>query len=352
MEMSLQMRTILFGFMVCLVPAIAQTDQLLHQVQTLPLAKIEGHLGHMAVDVKGERLFVAATEANTVEVFDLKQGTLLRSVAGFDKPEEILFVPGPTRAGGGKVFVSNADGKLRSFDTAAWQQAKATDLGGAGGALRYDASAKRIYAGFGAGIGEAGLAVIDPVTGAKLSEITLAGRSASFQLEKTGSRIFINVPGANEVAVANRNKPEPPAKVSVTWAKENYTMALDEGHHRLLVGTRNPVKILVLDTTTLQWVTELPLANVPHGEEFGDMFYDALQKRVYVVSGSAIVPPDHTGLVYVLDQTDPDHYVEKQKLVTALGAHTGLFVPELHRLFVAVPRAGNAEAAVRVYETK
>jgi hypothetical protein len=37
---------------------------------------------------------------------------------------------------------------------------------------------------------------------------------------------------------------------------------------------------------------------------------------------------------------------------TAAGARTGLFVPALHRLFLAVPHRGAQAAEVRVYETR
>ena len=329
------MKTILFALVICLAPAMAQ-DGPLKQVQTLPLAKIEGHLGHLAVDVKSGRLFVAATEANTVEVFDLKQGTLLQSVAGFSKPQDILVIPGSTR-----VYVSNGDGKLRIFDTATWQQLKAIELGGGAGYLSYDATAKRVYAAE-----DGGLAIIDPVSGNKVSEVKLDGRPEVFQSEKAGSRIFVNMPETNGIAVVDKKKPGAPAKIAVTWAKDNYTMALDERNHRLLVGARKPAKLLVLDTAGSNWVTELPI-----GDDVGDIFYDAAQKRVYVISGSAIVVPDRVGLVYVLDQHDPDHYMLRQKLIATVGAHTGLFVPELHRLYVAVPHAGDKAAEVRVYET-
>ena len=313
----------------------------LKQIQALPLPNVAGRLGHIAVDVRASRLLVAATEANTVEVLDLKTGALLRSVAGFDKPQAILVVPGKS-PGTSRVFVSNADGKLRIFDSASGQQEKPIDLAGAAGHLGYDAVAKRIYAGQ-----DNGIAIIDPATGAKVSEVKLDGRPEAFQAEKTGSRIYANMTAANGIAVVDRKKPGSPSKIPVTWAKENYTMALDEGNHSLFVMTRKPAKMLVLNTTTLEWVTEMPLS-----DDVDDMFYDAAQKRIYVISGSAVVVPDRVGLVYVLDQHDSEHYMVKQKLITAVGAHTGLFVPELHHLYVAVPRTGDKAAEVRVYETK
>jgi hypothetical protein len=47
-----------------------------------------------------------------------------------------------------------------------------------------------------------------------------------------------------------------------------------------------------------------------------------------------------------------DHYEPDGRITTAPGARTGLFVPALNRLFVAVPHRGLQSAKVLVYEVK
>jgi len=51
-------------------------------------------------------------------------------------------------------------------------------------------------------------------------------------------------------------------------------------------------------------------------------------------------------------QVDPDHYRVVAKLLTAPLARTCLFVPELDRLFVAVPRQKDHDAELRVYQAR
>lgn len=46
----------------------------LRLVETIPLPNVEGRIDHMAVDLKGQRSFVAALGNNTVEVLDLHVG--------------------------------------------------------------------------------------------------------------------------------------------------------------------------------------------------------------------------------------------------------------------------------------
>jgi hypothetical protein len=74
-----------------------------------------------------------------------------------------------------------------------------------------------------------------------------------------------------------------------------------------------------------------------------DLFYDSSKKRLYVIGGE--------GLITVLDQQDGDHYRQAQKISTSSGARTGLFVPELGKLFLAVPHRGAQRAEIRVYDT-
>ena len=58
----------LFGFA---GPASAEKNQALKLVQTIPLPGVRGRLDHMGVDLERKRLFVAASDNNTLEVVDL-----------------------------------------------------------------------------------------------------------------------------------------------------------------------------------------------------------------------------------------------------------------------------------------
>src|SRR5437773_7065230 len=68
----------------------------LELVQTIPLPGVEGRIDHMAVHVKGKRLFVAALGNNTLEVVDLQTGRV-QSVKGMHEPQGVAFVPSLNR---------------------------------------------------------------------------------------------------------------------------------------------------------------------------------------------------------------------------------------------------------------
>src|SRR5262249_48862484 len=58
----------------------AQEGAPLRLVQTIPLPHVEGRIDHMAVDLQGQRLFVAALGNDTLEVLDLQAGIHLHTI--------------------------------------------------------------------------------------------------------------------------------------------------------------------------------------------------------------------------------------------------------------------------------
>jgi DNA-binding beta-propeller fold protein YncE len=301
-----------------------QEGKPLELVRTIPMPKVDGRIDHLAYDAKGGRLFVAALENNTVEVIDLAQGKVVHRIEGLREPQGILFLEGQI------VVASGGDGSCRFYDGVTFKLSKTVDCKDDADNVRSDAEAKRVYVGYGGG----GLAVIDPATGAKVADIPLEGHPESFQLESKGKRIFVNVPKAGHIAVADREK----RTVIATWklsAGANYPMALDEEGRRLFVGCRQPSKLLVFDTESGK-----ELAAVECSGDTDDVFYDASSKRVLLSCGAGF-----------LDVFDASGAAPKRigKVATAAGARTCLRVPDLGLIFLAVPHRGSQPSEVRVY---
>jgi hypothetical protein len=62
---------------------------------TLP---VEGWMDHMAVDVKGQRLFVPAEQQKAIEVVDLRAGKVIHTITGFDgNPRKTIYLPNRSR---------------------------------------------------------------------------------------------------------------------------------------------------------------------------------------------------------------------------------------------------------------
>ncbi len=291
---------------------------------------VEGRIDHMALDVAGQRLFVAALGNNTLEVIDVRNTKHVRTIAGLHEPQGVAYAPATNR-----IYVANrADGSLRVFDGTSFVLLTTIAYGQDADNVRYEAQADRVWIGH----GEGALAAIDR-SGAKLADIALGAHPESFQLELDGPRIFVNLPPLRSIAVVDRET----RKITTTWptddAAANYPMAFDEADQRLFIVCRRPARLLVLDTSTGTIVASLPVVG-----DSDDAFYDAARKRIYATGGE--------GAVSVVEQQDADHYRELERIPTAPGARTGYFSADLGRLFVAVRRRGAQPAEIRIYETR
>ncbi len=296
----------------------------------IDLPNVEGRIDHLSADLKGQRLFVAALGNHTVEVLDLQSGKRIRSIPDLAEPQGIYY-----DAAANRLFVACAkDGATKLFDAATFQVLETAKFSGDADNIRYDARGRRVVVGYGDGA----LAFLD-ANGKKTGEIPLDAHPESFQLEKTGARVFVNVPDKKEIQVADLVNNAVLARWPVTSALRNYPMSLDEAHHRLLTGCRAPARMLAYDTATGKQTASVEIVG-----DTDDLFYDPARSRVYVIGGQ--------GFVDVFERKDADRYNRIGHYATAAGARTGLFVPEWGKLFVAVPHRGAQRAEILVYETK
>jgi DNA-binding beta-propeller fold protein YncE len=299
--------------------------------QSIPLPGVKGKFDHVAIDLVGQRVFIAAKVNNTLEVVDLKGATRLRSVAGFREPQGVLYLPDTKEV----VVANGGNGEVQFLDGSSLNVIKRVSFTADADNLRYDAQARRVYVAAQDGV----IGPIELNTMEKLPEIKLPSHPEAFAIETGGYRLFVNVPKTDSIFVIDRSKSEVIDRWQLTKAKVNYTMAFDEVHGRLFVGCRNPASVVVLDSNTGGEVATFPV-----GGETDAMFYDERHKRIYVTGAE--------GTIDVVEQVDADHYRVLAKLLTAPLARTCLFVPELDRLFVAVPRQKGRDAELRVYQAR
>jgi hypothetical protein len=204
------------------------------------------------------------------------------------------------------------------------------DLGDDADNVRVDTARNRVLVGYGKGA----IAVIDPKKRAKVTDIRLKAHPESFQIDDSGARAFVNVPDAQQIEIVDLVKGEAIGTLPTQGHHANFPMALDRETRRVLVAFRSPARLLVLSTDGAV------VADVDTGGDADDVFVDAKRHRVYVVCGA--------GLVDVFEERAAS-YQRISHVGTVPGARTGLFVPELDRLFVAVRAAGKEPAAVWVF---
>ena len=312
--------------------------QPLRLVETIPLPGVKGRLDHMDVDVKGKRLFVAGLENGSLEVVDLQAGKRIQSVPGFKKPQGIFYV-----AELKKVFVASGDdGMLRVFQSDRLDLLDSIHLEPGPNRLAYDPHDKRIYVGYGgkdAGKDYGEVGIIDASADKRIGDIKVDAHPAEILTNESGRTLFVAIPALSEIQVIDATKQE----VVATWKPKGKgvgDMALDESTHRLFVGTRTPL-LIVIDS-----ISGTEIASLPTVEGMDGVYFDAAHKRVCVSGGRGF----DVGSVWVYEQKDADHYELLGKVPTRPGAGTSFWSPELNRYYVAAPANDKEEAAVLVYE--
>src|SRR5690349_10223528 len=233
------MKSALLPILAIAIVVSSHAAEPLKLVRTIPLPGVEGRIDHLAVDILRHRLFVAALGNNTVEVVDLNAGQRVQTIKGLHEPQGVLSVSSPNR-----TYVANGeDGKLSIFHGTSLTPSRTIDFSGDADNIRYDADAMEVYIGYGSGA----LGIVDAATARRVGDIPLDGHPESFQLEKSGTRIFVNVPTAGHIAVVDRRARAVTLKWPLPGHQQNFPMALDENEHRLFVGCRKPAHVGVLD---------------------------------------------------------------------------------------------------------
>ena len=333
-------RVVPFSAALCLVIAfaVAQQSEPLSLESHIALAGVKGRIDHLSVDLKGQRIFVAAVDNHTLEVIDLKLGRTVHTITDLSEPQGVFYDSSTNR-----LFVACAlDGMTKIFDGTTFQVLASVKFPDDADNVRYDSRSKNVIVGYAGAkqlrkreTGTGGLGFIDS-DGKKIADIVIDAHPESFQLEKTGSRLFVNVPDKKEIEVI-----DVPRHVVVSrWPiaeENNFPMSLDEAHHRLFVASWDPPQLVVFET---QGGKKIAAAEIAGPSD--DLFFDSQRGRIYVLTSK--------GFIDVFQQKDPDHYERIARYPTPPHTQTGLYVPEWGKLFAAVQKQGGQDAEVRVYQ--
>ncbi len=323
---------LLFSFSI----ASAESEIALKLVQTIPLPEVDGRIDHFAIDVKGRRAFLAALAKNTIEVVDLSGGRVTHTLPGFAKPQGVLFVPQFNKL----IVASGADGSVKTLDGTTLEVIRGASVSLGADAIGYDQRSKEIYVGSGgadANKEQGDLTLFNVASGAQVAALTTDAHAGGSVVEGHGERVFVLVPEKAEVVVLDRKMRVQVAKWTIPGIQKNVAIALDEKRRRLFLGVRTPASIVVLDSNSGAVVASVPTVSTLDGLSF-----DSATRRIYTSGGE--------GFVDVTQQIDADHYERIARIPTGPIARTSVFVPEWHKLYVAVPRDKERGAELRAFD--
>lgn len=281
--------------------------------QVIPLPGVKGRIDHLAVDVAGRRLFVAEVADGSVDEIDLTAGKVIGRIAGLAAPQGVAWL-----ADRGEFVVACGDGSVHFYAGVDRHEVAKLALGDDADDVRIDRRSGHVVVGYGAGA----LAVIDPATHRLLRSVTFRGHPEGFQL--LGNQAYVNVPTKNAILKLDLDQ----GRVLASWPTGghhlNFPMAIDESGRWIDIVYRLPAALARLDANS----GEVMSIQSSCGDA-DDLFL--ADDRLLVVCGAGHV-----------DVVRGDRI--EARVETGGGARTGLYVPELRTLFVALPARGEPAA--------
>lgn len=320
------LRAAALAFMLCSAGHAAQPAALTREA-TIALGDVAGRIDHLAVDLARRRLFVAELGNDTVGVVDLGALRLLRTLTGFSEPQGVGFSDSTD-----ELFVANGgDGSVGVFSGEELKFTGQVRLGDDADNVRIVAQTSQVVIGYGQGA----LAVVEASHKTRSMDIRLPGHPEGFQILKSAGRALVNVPDRNEIAVIDMKAAKQIASWPMGNERGNFPMAVDDSDQTVWIATRQPARLLALDTAS-----GARKAGLDSCGDADDVMVDSRRHWLYVICGS--------GHIDVWNTRD-GKYVKVSRIETSPGARTALYVPDLDRLYLAVRANAGAPAAIWVY---
>jgi len=224
------------GALVCATSVAAlAADDALRLADRRDLPGYTGDFDHFEYDLKGNRLWLAAEDHGTLDVFDLKTLKMQKSLKGVvATPHGILYVPEKNWL---VVTDSGGDMMTRVIDAGSYKVTRTIKLAAPGAdPLGYDASRKRLYVvngGRDAKMQETYISVLDPVTFQRYGDLKFdTEKVEAMAIESNGNKLYVNVTGKNTMAVVDKRTlavlatwPIKEAEQNAPWPSTNPTSA-------------------------------------------------------------------------------------------------------------------------------
>ena len=310
----------------------------LTQIGSTPLPEVTGgDFDHFAVDLRHNRLYVAAEVYASIEVFDLKTGKHLLSARGVVKsPRKIVFLEDQNQ-----LLVADAGNASCEFlDGTNLHLIKSVALEPGPDAGVYAPQSRIFYVGNGGRAAKTDFSYVSMVSVDKaqvVGRIRVAATTLkTLVIDPKTEKLYVTMRDKNQLGVVNLEK----KAVDQTWSfpelHVDSAMAYDPIHKRIFVGDRNPGKLVVMDADNGRVIETLDIGNVSD-----DMTYDSAHHRIYISSADG---------VDVVAQDSPDHYHVVQHVDT-FGGKTSIYVPSIGRFFVVHTKGDLAkEAGLQIFK--
>jgi DNA-binding beta-propeller fold protein YncE len=272
-----------------------------------------GGWDYMQVDPGARRLYVS--HATKVVVIDIDRRAIVGEVSDTPGVHGIAIAPEL-----GRGFVSDGRASCASvFDLGSLRTVSRSATGENPDAIVYDRGRREAVTFNGR---SHSATVIDAPTGRVISTIPLPGRPEFAAVDSVAGRIYDNIEDMNEVAVIDTGTHRVVALWPIAPGESASGMAIDRVHHRLFVGCRNRLMV-VMDSTDGRVVSTLQIDGGVDANAF-----DSGTQLAFSSNGA--------GTVTVVRELGPDSFQVVQTLPTVRGARTMALDPRTHAIYLAV----------------
>ncbi len=215
----------------------AQEKLPLKLVVTTPMPGFTGDFDHFGLDLKGNRLFLAAEDQKTVEVFDLRTGERIHSIEGFGHPLTMAYLPESDR-----LIVTNGDtDDLALVDCKEYKIINSLKLGKGVDHGIYNPVNKYFYVENGGGTDAKthALSIVDTKSFKIVGEVPgLSGDSnEGMVIDRAGKKLYVNLTGSDEVGVIDLDTRQIIARWPLPDAHVAHAIALDDRFGRTQSST-------------------------------------------------------------------------------------------------------------------
>ncbi|MGH9357884.1 MAG: YncE family protein, partial [Terriglobia bacterium] len=240
--------------------AWAQGQEPLKLIHTIPVSGLhDGDFDHFMVNLPTHRLFLAAEENGKVIAIDTRTNKILHVITDLSSPHSMVF-----RRDLNKLFVVDGDAsEIKVYNGTSYQLIQHIPMTIDADSIAYDPATKVLYVvsgGRAAHTPYSFIEIIDTTNSKVTGKIKIdTNRIEALALEKSGPYIYANLTGENAIGEVNRVK----RSLVATWpiaseGKVNVALAYDEPDHRLFTVTRDPGKVIVLDSNSGKIITSMP----------------------------------------------------------------------------------------------
>lgn len=322
MKMKLVLASLAIGSMVLGTVLALPADEPYRLIGEIKIGGA-GQWDYLSVDAASRRLYV--THGTSVAVIDLDKNAVVGEIA--DTPGVHGFVAVPDL---GRGFSSNGrENKSSIVDLKTLMTLSKVDTGGDPDPLLYEPKKQEVYTFNGTG---QSATVYNARTGAVVATIPLGGKPETGVADAAANRVYVNNETTSEVKVIDIDTHAVVASWSIAPGQAGTGMAFDSKNHRLFIGTRNSM-LVVMDSTNGKVINTVQggagIDAAAYDPETGYAFASAGQGATVTISKA-----DATGKFSVI-----------QTLQTTRGARTMALDPKTHNIYLAAVEYPPADPA-------